>query len=117
MSDRRTYKVFPIPVPVSEEDIVQYSHLRLLGLKTNPEAFGSTYEGESTNTLEQWRGRIDIKERFTIIACLVSTEEGKSRDEWIGTASILTPEMAMVDGGAHFLVGMWVHPEHRKQGW
>ncbi|KAJ7940323.1 acyl-CoA N-acyltransferase [Mycena leptocephala] len=111
-----TYEVFRIPVPPSEEDVTKYSQLRLLGLKTNPEAFGSTFERESMNTKAEWRTRIDKKERFTIIARLVSTdaEDSIAREEWVGTASILTPEMM----GAHTygVVGMWVHPEHRRKG-
>ncbi|KAJ7721545.1 acyl-CoA N-acyltransferase [Mycena maculata] len=115
MSNPR-YEVFPISVPVSDEDVTNYSRLRLLGLKTNPEAFGSTFAGESTNTRETWRARIDTKERFTVIARLV-TEDGSTKDarkEWVGTASVLTPEMAR--SASHVLVGMWVHPEHRRKG-
>jgi GNAT superfamily N-acetyltransferase len=111
-----TYEVFRIPAPPSEEDVTKYSQLRLLGLKTNPEAFGSTFERESMNTKAEWRTRIDKKERFTIIARLVSTdaEDSIAREEWVGTASILIPEMM----GAHTygVVGMWVHPEHRRKG-
>ncbi|KAJ6525758.1 acyl-CoA N-acyltransferase [Mycena capillaripes] len=114
----KSYELFRIPVPPSEDKIIKYSQLRLLGLKTNPEAFSSTFEQESLNTHEVWRTRIDNEERFTIIARLADNEE------WVGTASILTPEMMMrlypTDWssrlGAHLLVGMWVHPEHRRKG-
>ncbi|KAJ7510172.1 hypothetical protein B0H11DRAFT_1958010 [Mycena galericulata] len=118
MSDSRRYEVFPISLPVSEEDVTNYSQLRLLGLKTNPEAFGSTFEGESTNTRAKWRARIDTKERFTIIARLL-TGENDPHEEWIGTASILTPELVGQgdsEVSPHVLVGMWVHPEHRRKG-
>ncbi|KAJ7343138.1 acyl-CoA N-acyltransferase [Mycena albidolilacea] len=113
-----TYELFRIPVPPSEEDVIKYSQLRLLGLKTNPEAFGSTFEGESKNTHAQWKSRIDKEERFTIIARLVSRDSSETaREEWVGTASILTPTMwARSDADTYGVVGMWVHPEHRRKG-
>ncbi|KAJ6624516.1 hypothetical protein B0H10DRAFT_1784553 [Mycena sp. CBHHK59/15] len=124
-----SYEVSPIPQPVAEEDVINYSRLRLLALKTNPEAFGSTYEVQSTFTRERWRAVIDTKERFTIVARLVSFEEDGSsnrilREQWVGTASILMPEMIRAGsenpGGnesvAYAMVGMWVHPEHRRKG-
>ncbi|KAJ7156980.1 acyl-CoA N-acyltransferase [Mycena crocata] len=116
------YRISAIRVPVSEEDLTQYIRLRLLALQTNPEAFGSTFSGESANTRAQWRARIDTKERFTIVARLV-TEDGSAgtEEEWVGTASIITPEMATGHTGdlgtsPHVLVGMWLHPEHRRKG-
>ncbi|KAJ7685477.1 hypothetical protein DFH06DRAFT_970630 [Mycena polygramma] len=108
------YQVFRIPVPPSEDDVIKYSQLRLLGLKTNPEAFGSTFERESQNTQAMWRARIDKEERYTIIACSVP------QGECVGNASILTPEMIRVysdsrHSSSYELVGMWVHPEHRRK--
>jgi len=116
-----TYEVFRIPVPPSEEDIINYSQLRLLGLKTNPEAFGSTYERESKNAHAEWKARIDNIERFTIIARLVPEDaDNLAREEWVGTASILTPEFIRAHAGnskpnTYGVVGMWVHPEHRRK--
>ncbi|KAJ7221045.1 acyl-CoA N-acyltransferase [Mycena haematopus] len=114
MSDS-AYEVFRIPVPPAEQDVIKYSQLRLLGLKTNQEAFGSTFEGESKNTYEQWKTRIDNKERFTIIARSVS--DNVAGEEWVGTASILTPGVwANSTLTTYAIVGMWVHPEHRRKG-
>ncbi|KAF7322466.1 GNAT family [Mycena chlorophos] len=102
--DIYTYSAISKPAPDAE--LQNYITIRLLALKSNPEAFGSTYAGESQNTLEVWRGRVEHEGRMTFYAALDS--------EWVGTASIITPELA-VDGGYH-LVGMWVHPEHRRRG-
>src|ERR1700761_4681289 len=104
-----SYEISPIPLPASDSDVLKYSHLRLLALKTNPEAYGTTFTGESRNTPAMWRGRKDNTERLTIIAraraqravsdissrkpadCV--SPEGQEECEWVGTASILTPEM------------------------
>ncbi len=43
---------------LNESDAQQYQELRLTGLKTNPEAFGSTYERESKFSLETVIDRI-----------------------------------------------------------
>ncbi|KAF8211866.1 acyl-CoA N-acyltransferase [Mycena galopus ATCC 62051] len=113
-----TYEVFRIPVPPSEDEIIKYSQLRLLGLKTNQEAFGSTFEGESKNTHAEWKARIDKEERVTLIARSVSKDaDNKVQEEWVGTASILTPGKWLHSTlTSYAVVGMWVHPEHRRKG-
>ncbi|KAJ6502210.1 hypothetical protein C8R45DRAFT_895526 [Mycena sanguinolenta] len=114
MSDS-AYEVFRTPVPPSEYDVLKYKEVRLLGLKTNPEAFGSTFEGESKNTYHQWKTRIDNEGRATFMARLVSKDaNGVAQEEWVGTASILTPAYSGLP--TYFVVGMWVHPEHRRKG-
>ncbi|KAJ7438485.1 hypothetical protein FB451DRAFT_1416187 [Mycena latifolia] len=116
--DNHEYEVFPIPVPVSEEHVKKYSKVRLLSLKTNPEAFGSTYENNVGKASAQWRAMIDTTDRLTIAARCVSAA---GDNEWVGTASILTPEMVGQHTGdegpnPYLLVGMWVHPAHRRKG-
>ncbi|KAJ7286150.1 acyl-CoA N-acyltransferase [Mycena rebaudengoi] len=118
-----TYEIRPIPLPVTDDDLTKYIELRLLALKTNPEAFGSTYEGELANPRERWRLRIDTPERFTVVAHVVTMEQGIRREEWVGTASILTPKQVLYGCEPekdqivpYALVGMWVHPEHRRKG-
>ncbi|KAJ7219586.1 hypothetical protein GGX14DRAFT_436818, partial [Mycena pura] len=132
-----SYEISPIPLPASDSDVFKYSHLRLLALKTNPEAYGTTFTGESRNTPAMWRERIDNPERLTIIARAkaqravsdissgkpadCASPEGQEECEWVGTASILTPEMLRADSGdaarnEYVLVGMWVHPAHRRTG-
>ncbi|KAJ7047134.1 hypothetical protein C8F04DRAFT_221117 [Mycena alexandri] len=118
MHESNLYDIFPIALPPSDKDLENYVRLRLLGLKTNPEAFGSTFERESQNTQDEWKARVDNKERFTIIAQIVS---GDTEGEWIGTASILTPELIRAHTGdatmsAYMVVGMWVHPDHKRRG-
>ncbi|KAJ7775198.1 acyl-CoA N-acyltransferase [Mycena metata] len=115
MDESNLYAIFPIALPPSDKDLEKYVQLRLLGLKTNPEAFGSTFERESQNTQQEWKARIDNKERFTMIA------RADAEGEWIGTASILTPELIRAHTGdatmsAYAVVGMWVHPDHRRRG-
>ncbi|KAJ7632909.1 acyl-CoA N-acyltransferase [Roridomyces roridus] len=104
------YKFFPISVPVSEEDLTNYITIRLAMLKTNPEAFGSTFTGESKNTRETWRAKIDHEGRCTIISADAST------GEWVGSASIATPEFMNKPESPNALIGMWVNPEHRRKG-
>ncbi|KAJ7149364.1 acyl-CoA N-acyltransferase [Mycena filopes] len=132
------YEIFPIPHPPPDADLASYIHLRLLALKTNPEAYGSTFARESLNTQEEWRARIGNAERVTIIARTaaafkdsdakfedsdadINSEEGEGEGEWVGTASIITPELMRAHTGdptltAHLVVGMWVHPKHRRRG-
>ncbi|KAJ7074162.1 acyl-CoA N-acyltransferase [Mycena amicta] len=105
------YTYRPIPQPISSADLDAYIALRLLALKTNPEAFGSTYTRELLNTLEIWRERIGNPGRITFIA---ADSQDAREGEWAGTASIITPELAEAD--MYYLVGMWVHPDHRRKG-
>ena len=133
-----TATISSIPKPVSEDHITRYIRLRLAALKTNPEAFGSTFAADSTLSREQWCGRIN-KPRTTFFATSVSSaiaDISLERDagshlgsKWIGTLSLLEPELVhdlpfpskiaeAKDGGAeiYMLVGMWVDPEFRKKG-
>jgi len=131
-----------IPKPVSEDHVTRYAHLRLAALKTNPEAFGSTFAGESAFSREQWCQRVDNPARTTFFAtCAPSATAdaslerdalGSYRNEsnWIGTLSLLGPEMLCgvpfpakiaeveLDGDTeiYMLTGMWVDPEFRKKG-
>ncbi|KAJ7172179.1 acyl-CoA N-acyltransferase [Mycena filopes] len=124
------YQIFSIPHPPPDADLASYIHLRLLALKTNPEAYGSTFARESLNTQEEWRARIGNAGRVTIIARTAAAFEDSDANaeecedgegEWVGTASIVTPELMRAHTGdptltAHLVVGMWVHPKHRRRG-
>ncbi|KAF7295458.1 Protein kinase domain-containing protein [Mycena indigotica] len=109
--DASEYSYQSILQPSSATALQNYITLRLLALKSNPEAFGSVYAHEKLNTTEKWRMRIDNPGRMTFIASVGSGDEG----EWVGTASIISPELAG-EGDNYHLVGMWVHPEHRRKG-
>ncbi|KAK7037999.1 GNAT family [Favolaschia claudopus] len=109
-----SYEVFRIPIPPSKADIMSYSQIRLLGLKTNPEAFGSKFEVESLRTFAEWKARVENEDRFTIIARATPPNGGDG--DCVGTASILTPAMVEQGPDVYGVVGMWVHPEHRMKG-
>lgn len=119
------YKVFALPIAPNKPDIDKFSTLRLLALKMDPASFGSTYEREIAFTEDQWRARLSTHDRATFIASVVDT----TVEEWVGTASILVPSdmtfeslAPLRDAGVgegsdiYVLVGMWVHPHHRKRG-
>ena len=118
--------VYEIPKPASEEDVTKFTEIRLSALSTNPEAFGSTYVGESGFTPDQWVARVNTSGRKIFIAI--------DKDKWIGTLSALYPDMLI--GGPKpipyppeisaaeergdldilIIVGMWVRPGYRKRG-
>ncbi|KAF8813959.1 hypothetical protein BYT27DRAFT_7083875 [Phlegmacium glaucopus] len=131
--------VFPIPKPVSEDHITQYIGIRLAALKANPEAFGSTHAGESAFSPEHWRKRVNHPSRTTFFAItapstIADASDGSHHDEhepkWIGTLSLLGPEMLRgvpfppkiveaqekEDAEIYMLTGMWVYPDFRKKG-
>ncbi|KDR66316.1 hypothetical protein GALMADRAFT_259590 [Galerina marginata CBS 339.88] len=127
----KIWPIFQIPVPASEEHITLYTRIRLRGLSTNPETFGSTYARESAFTREIWTTRLNTTGRTTLAAKL---EDDEGHEDWVGTLSILAPEMlsgipqepaypaeiaeAEKVGRAdvYMLVGMWVHPDYRGKG-
>ena len=137
------FTICPIPKPVSEEHITQYIRLRLAALKTNPEAFGSSFAGESAFPRLQWRARVDNPARTTFFAVAAPStipdaslgDTGSYHDEydqepkWVGTLSLLGPDMLRGvrfppkiaeaedrDAEIYMLTGMWVDPEFRKKG-
>lgn len=136
-----TIEIYRIPIPASDTDVVKYSHLRLNALRTNPEAYSSTYEDNALLTHDQWRGRVDTAGRTTLAARLARAPDGhttRGPDEdaadWIGTLSVLHPLMlgqytdelphlprlaeAVKEGTVerYLLVGMWLHPSARRRG-
>ena len=138
-----TTTVFSIPKPVSEDHINQFIRIRLAALKTNPEAFGSTYARESAFPHRQWCERVNNRARTTLVATTALSaiaENSLERDagfqyddhesKWIGTLSVLAPEMLHSESfppkiveaeergdiEIYMLVGMWVRPDLRKKG-
>lgn len=94
---------------LQESDAQAYQDLRLIGLRTNPEAFGSTYERESNFTLETIIDRVKpSKDKFVMGA--------------FGTEGLLLGIVAFVrENGmktAHKgnLFGMYVREEIRGKG-
>ena len=137
------YTICPIPKPVSEEHLIQYTRIRLAALKANPEAFGSTYTDESAFPCLQWRVRVNNPARTTFFAATApstipdsllgdtgSYHDGDDQEsKWVGTLSLLGPDMLRGvtfpskiaeaedrDAEIYMLTGMWVVPEFRKKG-
>lgn len=120
--------IYRIPSPASPDDVARYSQIRLSSLKTDPEAFSSTFEEAAQYTQHQWSERVNTDGRTTLIATRDVDEE------WLGTLSVLHPRMLRpmtnvfpriprVDDAVarneidrYLLVGMWVHPSARKTG-
>jgi ribosomal protein S18 acetylase RimI-like enzyme len=84
----------------------RWRELRLESLRSDPEAFFSTYEKELGYPDELWRSRTEAMATAPDRATLVAEEEGA----WLGCAGII-PE-----GGTAQLVGMWTRPEARRRG-
>ena len=137
------YTICPIPKPVSEEHLTQYIRIRLATLKTNPEAFGSTFADESAFPLSQWSARVDNPARTIFFATTASStipkaslgdtasyhDEDDQGSKWIGILSLLGPDMLrgvtfppkIAEAGdrnteIYMLTGMWVDPEFRQKG-
>ena len=80
-----------------------YRALRLEALKTNPEAFGSSYEEEVRYPEERWR------ERAASVLCAVSSGVP------IGMISYVVSERAKTRHVAT-IYGVYVTPKHRGKG-
>ncbi len=94
--------------PIVAAEWEQLRDLRLQALKTDPAAFGGTYQQAVGLTMETWQERAAVSEQgqqsrwFTAI-----DPDGR----WVGMALAATDE-----AGAAHLFGMWVHPDFRGRG-
>lgn len=129
---QETYQLSYIPVPPPDDHVRRYTALRLLCLKTDPQYFGSTYEASLSITDSQWRDRLNSVDRVTIFASgsrkSPPEKDGGNNDGWAGMVTILSPEFLQSVGESlpeltseknvekYVVVGMWVHPEHRRKG-
>lgn len=110
-----TYEIFSLDCPVSASDLVNYRNMRLLALQLDPSSFGSTYENEVQFTEAQWRERLDSP----LIHVLIARAGG---GEWVGVVRMVAPGLPDVPGqpanlrSDFWVCGMWVHPEHRRNG-
>lgn len=94
---------------LQESDAQAYQELRLTGLQTNPEAFGSTYEREANFTLDMVMERIkQSKDKFVMGAF---DDEGTL----IGMATFVR-ENGMKTAHKGNLFGMYVREEMRGKG-
>jgi ribosomal protein S18 acetylase RimI-like enzyme len=86
-------------------DAARYREIRLAGLNNNPEAFGSTFEGESLKPLSSFAERLRSSAIF-----------GALRDEkLLGIAGFAFREGAK-EAHKGLLWGMYVRPDARKSG-
>ncbi|KAG1818640.1 acyl-CoA N-acyltransferase [Suillus subaureus] len=99
-----------------------YHTLRLTSLEIDPASFSSTHEREIAFTPEIWAQRLASCFKRTFIASV--------KDEtWVGMISVLGPSELIpatlepferagtgADWDMYFVVGLWVHPEHRGRG-
>jgi ribosomal protein S18 acetylase RimI-like enzyme len=90
---------------LTTSDAAIYRDIRLDGLRRNPEAFGSTFEAESTQTLSWFSTRLGGSETFGAFA----------GSELLGVATLV---MATGQKERHkgYLRGMYVRSESRRAG-
>lgn len=103
-------------VRVGEDNWRDYRAVRLAMLQDTPRAYGSTYAESSQRSDEQWR-------TFATNAWLwlaYAGEPGPADRAEVGVGGVVgsvgmyaAPELPP---GSTYLVGMWVHPEHRGSG-
>ena len=85
-----------------------YRQLRLRALQDSPDAFGSTWERESTRPDEDWKARLaDIDDRFSLPLVALWN------DEPVGLAWGRIEPVLMERAD---LYHMWASPEHRGRG-
>ena len=94
--------------PITPRNLLPFQSIRLRALKTDPQAFGSTYEREAKFTFHDWVQRTDRWNGETGIGYLAM--DGGSPCGIAG--SLLDGE----DSTRAQLVSMWTAPTHRQQG-
>ncbi|AMG87350.1 GNAT family N-acetyltransferase [Bordetella parapertussis] len=57
--------------PLTPEDAAEFQRVRLAALREAPEAFGSSYEEESVDTIAQWRARLAPREGYVLLGAFV----------------------------------------------
>jgi ribosomal protein S18 acetylase RimI-like enzyme len=86
-------------------DAVSYREIRLTGLKSNPEAFGSTFEAESAEPLSSFSERLRSSTVFGAFC----------RTELLGIAGFVVRKGAK-EAHKGLLWGMYVRPDARQTG-
>jgi ribosomal protein S18 acetylase RimI-like enzyme len=93
---------------LTPDDAAIYQELRLFALQESPAAFGSSYAEEVDRPLEVVKGRLADPRNHVFGAF---SEDG----QLVGMATLRREERVRTDHKA-FLFGMYVLPEHRRQG-
>jgi GNAT superfamily N-acetyltransferase len=98
----------PVPVVVERagpDDWRAWREIRLRGLRTDPDAFGSAWQREHDFTEAQWRERLATS--YAVLA-RVGAQPGTAA---VATGGLVTPEPGVCQ-----VVAMWTAPEHRGRG-
>ncbi len=88
---------------LSSEDWQKYRDIRLLALKSDPYAFGSSYEEEVNLTETDWRNRISVM-WFAVVDGQIAGLIGLLRRD----------NLASIHCGS--IISLWVKPEFRGYG-
>ncbi|MBO9131453.1 GNAT family N-acetyltransferase [Bacillus sp. 165] len=94
---------------LTRADVESYRDIRLEALKTNPEAFGSSYEEAVTRTVKQLAETFPVTNNNFIVGAFSKEEK------LIGTAGF-RQEQAMKMKHKGMVWGMYVTPDYRGQG-
>lgn len=89
---------------LSEKDWLAFAQIRLRGLQTDPQAFGSNYKTESEFTEEDWRSRLAAEDNAIF---LLSENENP-----IGVTCV-SVDRNDPTGKTAILWGSWLAPEFR----
>jgi GNAT superfamily N-acetyltransferase len=92
---------------LSESDVEAYRALRLSALATDPLAFGSTLELESSYDRDRWADRVRRGATSANEAAWIAET---------GTGEMVGLIGAFSQGDSFHLFGMWVRPDHRGGG-
>lgn len=88
-------------------ELSAFREVRLRSLREDPLAFGSTLAGELALPEERWRERLEQGASSATDASWVAVAEG---GRFVATMSLVLLE------GRYHIFGMWVAPEHRREG-
>lgn len=100
----------PVPVVVERagpDDWRAWREIRLRGLRTDPDAFGSAWQREDDFTEPQWRERLATS--YAVLARVGA--HARAGAETVATGGLVTPEPGVCQ-----VVAMWTAPEHRGRG-
>ena len=91
--------------PLRPDELMAYRAIRLSGLKTSPEAFGSVYEIEAARPAERYLPRLEAGEVF-----------GAFVDEALVGIATLSPQDGPKDAHKAGVFGFYVEPGYRGGG-
>jgi GNAT superfamily N-acetyltransferase len=93
---------------LSSSDVVAYRRIRLLGLRKNPEAFGSSYSDEAKRPLKAFLYRLKLTDNIWTFGAF-------ENDRLVGVVSLVREERAKERHKAS-IYGMFVDPRNRRKG-